>query len=66
MQFVKSTILATLAFVAFVAAAPSTLEARGTAECKPLLQSCAVNLECCNALCVLGVRTFFRHHSQHC
>lgn len=27
----------------------------GGVECKPLLQSCAVNSECCGDLCVLGV-----------
>jgi hypothetical protein len=54
MQFFKSTILLAVAFVTFAAAAPSgeTLEAR---ECKPLLESCGVDSECCGDLCVLGV-----------
>ena len=61
MQFFKSTILLAVAFVTFAAAAPNgeTLEARGSgkpkAECKPLLESCDVDSECCGDLCVLGV-----------
>ncbi|KZP29475.1 hypothetical protein FIBSPDRAFT_851477 [Athelia psychrophila] len=50
MQFFKSTVFAALAFVAFAAAAPS--EAR---ECKPLLQSCSVDSECCSDGCLLGL-----------
>ena len=54
MQFFKSTILLAVAFLTFAATAPSgeTLEAR---ECKPLLQSCAVDSECCGDLCLAGV-----------
>ncbi|KZP27691.1 hypothetical protein FIBSPDRAFT_948280 [Athelia psychrophila] len=56
MQFFKSPLFAALAFVAFVAAAPSTLETRDSnTECKALLQSCSVNSACCNDLCVLGL-----------
>ena len=58
MQFFKSTVLLAVAFVTFAAAAPGgeTLEARGGKKpCKPLLQSCAVNSECCGDLCVAGV-----------
>jgi hypothetical protein len=57
MQFFKSTILLAVAFVTFAAAAPSseTLEARGKKECKPLLESCAVDSECCGDLCLAGV-----------
>ncbi|KIM90415.1 hypothetical protein PILCRDRAFT_812155 [Piloderma croceum F 1598] len=58
MQFFKSTILLAVAFVTFAAAAPNgqTLEARGKkAECKPLLESCDVDSECCGDLCVLGL-----------
>jgi len=58
MQFFKSTILLVVAFVTFAAAAPSgeTREAHWIpGQCKPLLQSCNVNSECCGDLCVLGV-----------
>lgn len=47
MQLFKSVVLAVLAFVAVVAATEG--------ECKPLLQSCDVNSDCCADLCVLGV-----------
>lgn len=55
MQFFKSTIILALAFVTFAAAAPgpTTLEERH--QCKPLLQSCDVNSECCADLCIAGV-----------
>ncbi|KIM85986.1 hypothetical protein PILCRDRAFT_330286 [Piloderma croceum F 1598] len=56
MQFFKSTILFALAFATFAVAAPAdegTLQARK--ECKPLLQSCGVDSECCGDLCVAGV-----------
>lgn len=49
MQFIKSVTIAVVAFVA-VAAAWSPAP-----ECKPLLQSCSVNSECCGDLCALGV-----------
>jgi len=54
MQFFKSTILLAVAFVTFAAAAPSG-ETLGKRECKPPLQSCAINAECCGDLCVVGV-----------
>jgi hypothetical protein len=61
MQFLKSTVVFVLAFATFAAAAPS--EAAGLEEnwgkpkpeCKPLLQSCKVDSECCGDLCVAGV-----------
>ena len=56
MQLFKSTVLFALAFVTFVTAAPTnedSVEARG--QCKPPLESCAVNSECCGDLCLLGV-----------
>ncbi|KAJ7364603.1 hypothetical protein DFH08DRAFT_839617 [Mycena albidolilacea] len=34
---------------------PETLN--GFPQCKPLLQSCAVNSECCSDLCLLGLCT---------
>jgi hypothetical protein len=65
MHFFKSTIVFALAFVTFAVAAPggTTLEVRGGGgddggdgdDCKPLLQSCSVNSECCADLCVAGV-----------
>jgi hypothetical protein len=60
MQFFKSTILLALAFATFAVAAPAEdTEAGYTPHkpCKPLLQSCAVNSECCGDLCVAGVST---------
>lgn len=59
MQFFKSTLFAAMAFVVFAAAAPRIIETREVArECKPLLQSCSVDSECCSDGCLLGVRTF--------
>jgi len=60
MHFFKSTIVFALAFVTFAVAAPggTTLELRGDGgdgDCKPLLQSCSTNSECCADLCVAGV-----------
>jgi hypothetical protein len=57
MQFFKSTIVLAFAFVTFAAAAPgaTTLEQRDD-ECKPMLQSCAADSDCCGDLCLLGVR----------
>jgi hypothetical protein len=61
MQFFKSTILFALAFATFAAAAPAndaTVEAWPKPKpkvCKPLLQSCNVNSECCGDLCLVGV-----------
>ncbi|KZP19093.1 hypothetical protein FIBSPDRAFT_955637 [Athelia psychrophila] len=52
MQFFKSTIVAIVAFAAVAVAAPGGDWAH---PCKPLLQSCAVNSECCGDLCVLGL-----------
>ncbi|KZP19114.1 hypothetical protein FIBSPDRAFT_955657 [Athelia psychrophila] len=49
MQFFKSTVVAVMAFAAVAVAAP------GGAPCKPLLQSCSVNSECCADLCVAGL-----------
>jgi hypothetical protein len=62
MQFFKSTILLAVAFVTFAAAAPggetedwNKPKPKPEPECKPLLQSCGVNSECCGDLCVAGV-----------
>ncbi|KZP07762.1 hypothetical protein FIBSPDRAFT_965339 [Athelia psychrophila] len=49
MQFFKSAVVAVVAFAAVAVAAP------WETECKPLAQSCSVNSECCNDLCVLGL-----------
>jgi hypothetical protein len=58
MQFFKSTILLALAFATFAVAAPAEdTKPWGKPECKPLLQSCAVDSECCGDLCVAGVST---------
>ncbi|KZP29782.1 hypothetical protein FIBSPDRAFT_946656 [Athelia psychrophila] len=39
---------------------PTLMAARGhpsgSGECKPLLQSCSINSECCADVCLLGVR----------
>lgn len=51
MQFLISTILALIAFVATASAMPGG----GGGECKPVLQSCKVNSVCCSDLCVAGV-----------
>ncbi|KZP19107.1 hypothetical protein FIBSPDRAFT_863018 [Athelia psychrophila] len=50
MQFFKSAVVAVMAFAAVAVAAPWD-----TAECKPLLQSCDVNSDCCADLCVAGL-----------
>ncbi|KZP07763.1 hypothetical protein FIBSPDRAFT_965340 [Athelia psychrophila] len=50
MQFFKSAVVAIMAFAAVAVATPW-----GAPECKPLLQSCAVNSECCGDLCALGL-----------
>lgn len=65
MQFsIKTAILALAVFVPFAAAAAE--EKRwGTAECKPLLQSCAVNSECCGDLCVAGVSILLQMGSPY-
>jgi hypothetical protein len=59
MQFFKSTILLAVAFVTFAAAAPGGGGGGGggggSGGCKPLLQSCGVNSECCGDLCIAGV-----------
>jgi hypothetical protein len=55
MQFFKSTIIFTLAFIMFAAAAvgTSSLErCHEHPECKPLGQFCAVDFECCIDLCI--------------
>ncbi|KZP19115.1 hypothetical protein FIBSPDRAFT_744386 [Athelia psychrophila] len=56
MQFFKSAVVAVVAFTAVAVAAPGG----GHGECKPLLQSCAVNSECCGDLCVAGVCSICR------
>ncbi|TFK32438.1 hypothetical protein BDQ12DRAFT_728682 [Crucibulum laeve] len=48
MQFFNSLILSVTIFAAAVAASPAF------GPCKPLLQSCSVNAECCADLCVAG------------
>lgn len=60
MQFFKSAVVAVMAFAAVAVATPW-----GPTECKPLLQSCDVNSECCGDLCVAGVSADprFRCHS---
>jgi len=66
MQFFKSALIFAFAFAALVAAAPGApvVEACGHApggkgppkeHCKPLLQSCSMNSECCADICVVGV-----------
>ena len=60
MQFFKSTILLAVAFVTFAVAAPADESSawnkpKPKAECKPILESCSVNSECCADLCVAGV-----------
>lgn len=46
-----------MAFAAFVALTSAAALPGEEWECKPLLQSCAVNSECCGDLCVAGVCT---------
>ncbi|KZP02595.1 hypothetical protein FIBSPDRAFT_969816 [Athelia psychrophila] len=58
MQFFKSTVVAVMAFAAVAVAAPGGGGGGGggpPAQCKPLLQSCAVNSECCGDLCLAGL-----------
>ncbi|KZP07761.1 hypothetical protein FIBSPDRAFT_875100 [Athelia psychrophila] len=55
MQFFKSAVFAVMAFAAVAVAVPAPVGESLKRECKPLLQSCAVNSECCNDLCVLGL-----------
>ncbi|KIM85980.1 hypothetical protein PILCRDRAFT_816526 [Piloderma croceum F 1598] len=58
MQFFKSTILFALAFATFAVAAPAddtTIQGWKKPECKPLLESCGVDSECCGDLCVAGL-----------
>jgi hypothetical protein len=54
MQFFKSAVVLALAFVTLASAA--VLEKK--AECKPLLQSCKGDWDCCADLCILGVCVF--------
>lgn len=52
MQFsIKTAFFALAVFLPFA----SALAAEKRIECKPLLQSCAVDAECCADLCVAGV-----------
>lgn len=55
MQFFKSAVVAVMAFAAVVVASPG---GSPPPPCKPLLQSCSVNSECCGDLCVAGVNYF--------
>lgn len=58
MQFsIKTAFLALAVFLPLASAAALTEKRWGTAECKPLLQSCSVDSECCADLCVAGVST---------
>ena len=52
MQFF--TIALTFALAAFAAAAPA--EESKAPPCRPLLQSCSLDSQCCGKLCTLGVR----------
>ena len=52
MQFLKSAVLFVVAFATVALATPKPQ------ECKPLLQSCSDDWECCSDLCVLGVSLF--------
>ncbi|KZP19111.1 hypothetical protein FIBSPDRAFT_863025 [Athelia psychrophila] len=52
MQFSKSAVVAAMAFAAVAVAAPG---GPPPPACKPLLQSCAVNSECCGDLCLAGL-----------
>lgn len=62
MQFHLKTMLLTLAAFIPLASAAVLAEKREedsgdySSPCRPLLQSCAVNSQCCGDLCVLGVR----------
>ncbi|KZP19113.1 hypothetical protein FIBSPDRAFT_955656 [Athelia psychrophila] len=56
MQFFKSAVVAVMAFAAVAVAAPNGGGgAPPPPPCKPLLQSCSVNSECCADLCVAGL-----------
>lgn len=56
MQIFKSAVFAVLAFAAAAAAVPTPeLEGLAVRECKPLLQSCSVDSDCCSDGCLLGV-----------
>lgn len=61
MHFFKSAVIAVLAFVVAAAAIP-TPESEGWAppppECKPLLESCSKDSDCCSDGCLLGVSQF--------
>ena len=50
MQFLKSTLVLVATFVAVAFAVPSK-----EPPCKPILQSCSANSECCSDLCSAGV-----------
>ncbi|TFK32440.1 hypothetical protein BDQ12DRAFT_692507 [Crucibulum laeve] len=53
MKFFSTVVLSVTIFVAAVAASPAP--GGFPPQCKPLLQSCAVNGECCGDLCLLGL-----------
>ncbi|KZP07771.1 hypothetical protein FIBSPDRAFT_875119 [Athelia psychrophila] len=55
MQFFKSAVVAAVAFAAVVVAAPAPAGESLKRECKPILESCAVDSECCADLCVAGL-----------
>lgn len=57
MQFFKSAVLFVVAFATVALAAPGG-GGEGPPPCKPLLQSCSVNSECCGDLCLAGVILF--------
>lgn len=52
MQLFKSAVVAVMALAALAVAAP---EDESKAPCKPALQSCSDDYECCSDLCLLGV-----------
>lgn len=54
MQFFKSAVVAVLAFAAVAIASPAPAPGEPT-ECKPLLESCSVNSDCCADVCLAGV-----------
>ncbi|TFK32442.1 hypothetical protein BDQ12DRAFT_692510 [Crucibulum laeve] len=51
MKFFSAVVLSVTIFVAAVAASPAS----EIFPCKPLLQSCEFNVECCGDLCLLGL-----------
>lgn len=55
MQFSIKTALALAVFLPFAVAIPPKEKRLDADECKPLLQSCAVDSECCADLCLAGV-----------